>query len=273
MNEEQQILNAYKQVLAENAKDQYLPGVYITGKNAVVDNHAADLEDAGGPDNVDGLQKPVEVDLTQKSFKPQKMQKKSKKTKKVYESTINKNMNKTKSSFDKLFEDVMSDDSDLQDLGIEGSADAGDDTSDTIDLSAGNEGEVTVTLDRATAQALHDVLMAALGGGEGEEHEASEGEYEESEEHEGETEGEDEDEDVMPEATEMEELPKHAGHDLTDLKKYKDVGDEKVKPAGGKANTGKVPAVDTGSAGPKYKQGAQKVEGSKLKPGQSFFKA
>ena len=271
MNAEQEIFNAYKQVLSEKTNKQDLPGVNIIGNGGYNNSKAADLEDQGGPGNVEGVQKPEEVDLSQKSFNQyNKMQKKSKKSKKVCESAINKNMNKTKSSFDKLFEDAMSDNSDLQDLGIENSTEAGDDTGDSVDFNVGggDGDEVTVTLDRATAQALHDVLMAALGGGMEDD---MEGDDMEGDDMEG-NDMEDEDEDVMPEATEMEELPKHAGHDLTDPKKY-NVGDEKVKPAGGKANSGKIPAVDTGSAGHKYKQGAQKVEGSHLKPGASFFKS
>ena len=273
MNAEQEIFNAYKQVLSEKTNKQDLPGVNIIGNGGYNNSKAADLEDQGGPGNVEGVQKPEEVDLSQKSFNQyNKMQKKSKKSKKVCESAINKNMNKTKSSFDKLFEDAMSDNSDLEDLGIENSTEAGDDTGDSVDFNVGggDGDEVTVTLDRATAQALHDVLMAALEGGsdEGDDMEM-EGDDMEGDD----MGGEDEDEDVMPEATEMEELSKTAGHDLTGLKKYKEVGDEKVKPASGKANSGKIPAVDTGSAGPKYKQGAQKVEGSHLKPGASFFKS
>ena len=253
MNAEQEIFNAYKQVLSEKTNKQDLPGVNITGKGGDNNSKAADLEKHGGPGNVEGLDKPNETDLSK--VPTVKSQKNNKKTKKVCEATINKNMNKTKSSFDKLFEDVMSD----EDVDLA--------------LSNGDGDEVTVTLDRATAQALHDVLMAALEGGsdEGDDMEM-EGDDMEGDDMEGDDMG-GEDEDVMPEATEMEELSKTAGHDLTGLKKYKEVGDEKVKPAGGKANSGKVPAVDTGSAGPKHKHGAQKVEGSKLKQGASFFKS
>ena len=268
MNAEQEIFNAYKQVLSEKTNKQDLPGVNITGKGGDNNSKAADLEKHGGPGNVEGLDKPNETDLSK--VPTIKSQKNNKKTKKVCEATINKNMNKTKSSFDKLFEDVMSDDSDLQDLGIEGSADADGDVD--LDLSDGDGDEVTVTLDRATAQALHDVLMTALGGGvedvDGEGDIDVDGDDEDGDQFSGGA-----DDDVMPEATELEELPKTAGKNLSDLKHYKDVGDEKVKPAGGKANSGKVPAVDTGSAGPKHKLGAQKVEGSKLKQGASFFKS
>lgn len=270
MNAEQEIFNAYKQVLSEKTNKQDLPGVNITGKGGDNNSKAADLVKHGGPGNVEGLDKPTETDLSK--LPVVKSQKNNKKSKKVCEATINKNMNKQKSSFDKLFEDVMSDDSDLQDLGIEGSADTDGDVDLDLSSGDGDGDEVTVTLDRATAQALHDVLMTALGGGE--EEFVDDG----ADDMDGDVEGDDQfggdDDDVMPEATELEELPKTAGHDLTGLKKYKEVGDEKVKPAGGKANSGKVPAVDTGSAGPKYhKQGAQKVEGSKLKQGASFFKS
>jgi len=72
-----------------------------------------------------------------------------------------------KSLFEKLFEEVM--ESDEQALGIEPSADGGglDDGGDFGD-EGGDEGgdQVTLTLDRSTAQALYDMLGGVLGGGD-----------------------------------------------------------------------------------------------------------
>jgi hypothetical protein len=99
--------------------------------------------------------------------------------------TINNFMNK--SIFDRLYEDVMSDN-------INSPADAEQHDAEALDLpgTEEHEGEVTITLDRELATKLHDVLMAVLG----------------SDEEEGELEGEEaeESDDTLPEATELEEV-------------------------------------------------------------------
>ena len=89
-------------------------------------------------------------------------------SRKIVRDSINNFMRK-KSIFDKLYENVMQpgnaapggpvddgmdDTQELDALGIDQDEDMGD------------EGEVTFTLDRETAQKLHDVLMSALGGEE-----------------------------------------------------------------------------------------------------------
>lgn len=76
-----------------------------------------------------------------------------------------------KSKFDELFENVMSGDDDLADLGVSDDAGAVGEPGDGGDLGDGSgEAEtVTVTLDKATAQTLCDLLQASLGSGDLEE--------------------------------------------------------------------------------------------------------
>jgi hypothetical protein len=90
-----------------------------------------------------------------------------------------------KSLFEKLFEEVMENDEAA--LGIEGGDSAGDMSGGSEDFG-GEEGgdEVTLTLDKATAEKLMDLLSAALGGGHEEESETTEDEYGGSTEGEGE---------------------------------------------------------------------------------------
>ncbi len=118
---------------------------------------------------------------------------------------INRNMS-NKSLFEKLFEEVM--ENDAQALGIGGDEEGG--------LGGGEEGgfggdeagseDVTISMDRETAQKLHDLLASVLGGDvkadeemSGEEGEAEEdGEYgmgdEAAEEEEGEEDAEEKEE-------------------------------------------------------------------------------
>jgi len=124
--------------------------------------------------------------------------------------TINNFMNK--SIFDRLYEDVMSDN-------INSPADSEQHDAEALDLpgTEEHEGEVTITLDRELAAKLHDALMAVLGS-----------EEEQVGDEEGELEGESEDsEDTLPEATELKELPASAGASLQSKKNI--VGDETSK--------------------------------------------
>jgi len=95
-------------------------------------------------------------------------------TKKIAQSSLNTFMRK-RSIFDKLFENAMNGSSfggnsdmneteELDALEIGGGDDEGMDDMDDMDDDMGDE--VTFTLDRATAQKLHDVLMGVLGGEE-----------------------------------------------------------------------------------------------------------
>lgn len=87
-----------------------------------------------------------------------------------------------KSLFEKLFEEVMENDEAA--LGIDGGDSAGD--MGGADEFGGEEGggeeEVTLTMDKATAEKLMDLLSAALGGGLDEEGETEGDEFGGSEE-------------------------------------------------------------------------------------------
>lgn len=88
-----------------------------------------------------------------------------------------------KSLFEKLFEEVMQDDAEA--LGLpsdEGRGDAGEDMGGEDFGSEEGGDEVTLTLDRETAQKLHDLLGGVLGGGEETEEENMGGEEGEDEE-------------------------------------------------------------------------------------------
>lgn len=195
-----------------------------------------------GP-GVDGVKAPTKV---KESFQE---------IKKITSDNIN-TFNMSKSLFDKLFEDVMS--GGAEDVET---PDGGDEYSDERELGIdegdfggeeGGEDEVTFTLDRATAQKLHEVLAAVLGGGEeelgGEEDFGSEEEDLDLED--GGEEEEEEGANPFGEGAEIEELKGAEGK----LKQLQGKGNMKVKtssqfaPKGGKANLGKVPAQEPGKA-------------------------
>lgn len=157
-----------------------------------------------------------------------------------------KNINNYMSNiFDKLFEDVMGltqDDQDAKDLGL--TPDAGGEAAPEV----GGD-EVTITLDKATAQKLHDVLMSVLGGeeekteeeGAGEEEAGSEDAEENAEEkkHDDKKEEKEEDsEEIAGEATELKEVPASAGASLQS--KNNKVGDETAKLVAKGGGDGKV---------------------------------
>ena len=91
-----------------------------------------------------------------------------KESKKIARARLNTFMTK-KSTFDKLFESVMGgafdDQEDAQEVDALGLGDAPTDDEFGDDEFGGEEDQVTFTLDRATAQKLHDVLMGVLDGG------------------------------------------------------------------------------------------------------------
>ena len=121
--------------------------------------------------------------------------------------TINTFMNK--SIFDRLFEDVMSDNITSPEAADQHDAEA-------LDLPGTEERgseEVTITLSKELAGKLHDALMAVLGSDE-EQHgeEEGAGEEEDAEEHVAGCKcdkcvGSEDDESTLPEATELKELP------------------------------------------------------------------
>lgn len=123
---------------------------------------------------------------------------------------INTFMNK--SIFDRLYEDVMSDN-------INSPADIEQADAEALELPGTEveEGEVTITLDRELAKKLHDVLMSVLESEEEapeteEENAPEEGEISDEA---AEEEVEEDEEDVQAEATELTELPSSKGHALT----------------------------------------------------------
>jgi hypothetical protein len=196
-----------------------------------------------------------------------------------------------KSKFDKLFENVMDDEMDMNlsagpGAGPEGEAgDMGEDDFDlgSDDSEMGGE-EVTLTLDRETAEKLIEVLQSAIGGGlESSEDMGGEDDLEDleidsdedmgGEDDFGSEEDEDEEmEDDVNEETGTEKLPDAAGHKLT-----------KGMEASGniKAGKGKASADYTDETGTKthgdpmdHKSGLTKPGNNKvgnLKAGSSIF--
>ena len=184
----------------------------------------------------------AEIDGFEPAIDPKKMKKKDKKDNlytpdkfsaeqfdeklaKRYSVDINNNM---KSTFDKLFEEVMGDDEELDALGIE--LDEVEDTAEGEDAD-----DITITLDRDMAKGLCDLLQAAMGD---EAEDAGAEDYEEMEE-----DDMDDEEDTMDEAVDAEDL----GHPLVNQKDAKltkvGAGSNKVKSTTtGKASSGKASA-------------------------------
>jgi len=148
---------------------------------------------------------------------------------KVAKESINTS-NMSKFLFDKLFEDVMSGSEfgggdDAGDLGIDvGGGEGGE------DLGGGDE--VTITLDRATAEKLIDLIQGALG--DGEEEGELDGEGGEGGEEGGEEEG------AMGESIEVVAEPKPFGAKAETLQKRDNKVSSKYKASGGKAHTGSI---------------------------------
>ncbi len=156
-------------------------------------------------------------------------------SKKMVKESIN-NFMRSKSIFDKLYENVTGQ--------FGGSSPMGSEMEETEELSAlgiddegpeddmGGEGdEVTFTLDRATAQKLHDVLMSVLEGGE--EEMGDEGDFEMGGEDEGDDFNTDEDEEEMGHAIASPKQP--------DMGKNNKVGNLKAQSGGASsAYTSKV---------------------------------
>jgi hypothetical protein len=192
-----------------------------------------------------------------------------------------------KSLFDKLFNEVMQ--SDEEALGIPqedeggsfGGDEGGEDTfGDEGEESFGDEegeegGDVTLTLDRATAEKLKDLLDSALGGGMGDEEGAEAEEAEEGGEdlggefgggedtHEGGAFGE------SPAVETMEELPTQKYVDALTGKKNKVEGALASKTNGHGEGSGEVTkAHDLKKMSMAYNDG----KGSKNKVGSPYYK-
>lgn len=156
-----------------------------------------------GPES-DGIelpQKPLEPGSSKESV--YQVNKFSQGVKKIDEKNINNGM--SKSTFDKLFEDVMADDDAIALGATDAALDA--DMGGEADLGEDN-GDVTLTIPRDVAEHLHTLLSDILGGAENEMGEA-EG-LEDGEAGEG-----DEDGEMMGEEIEAEDL----GHPLVNQKK------------------------------------------------------
>ena len=200
-----------------------------------------------------------------------------KESRKIAQNSLN-NFMRQKSVFDRLYANVMKESFGGQQPGMTGGSPYGDEAEEGNDLDAlglddastdeelGDEGdEVTFTLDRATAQKLHEVLASVLGGeDEGMSDEGMEMEDEGGEGDMGDVFG-DEDEEEL-------------GHSGVNAK-YNDGKSNKVgnlKPAGGAASTKYTDKVgddgDLGHAGvtAKYVDGKNNKVGT-LKTGKSAF--
>ena len=236
-----EIWNTYnKNILSENvpgekaAKFGTKPGKKPVIANDVKKGFKDDK--SSGPKNADGFHEPIDPKTAKKEdelynsavFSAEKYGKKNKKIEKKIKESINNYM---KSTFDKLFENVMGEEmhsdqetQELDALGID------------TEVEETDEGDVTITLDREMAKSLCDLLQAAMGEEESDDDEdAGEEDYEGEEGFNfySEDEEEDEDEDTVDEATELKAVPDSAGHGLTSTGNNK-VG--KIKPKSSKAS-------------------------------------
>ena len=217
-----------------------------------------------GEEDEEDNEKPDYIDLDKDGDKKESMKKAAKdkkkgkeneenseETEKIVQDSLN-NFMATKSVFDKLYDKVMvnenfpiADEAAEDDLDALGLADA--------ETDAEVDGEITLTLDRDMAQALHDLLQAAIGDdAEGEDDDMMGEEPEENGEYE-------EDEEGTPTA-----MNTH----------YNDGKNNKVgnlKPRGAAAAKGGSGKVDPGSAmNTHYNDGKNNKVGN-LKPGHSAF--
>lgn len=183
-------------------------------------------DNSTGPGNIEVLQEPIDPKTANKEdelynsadYSSEKYSENDKKIEKKVKESINNYM---KSTFDKLFENVMGEEmhsdqetQELDALGID------------TEVAEPESDEVTITIDRDMAKSLCDLLQAAMGDededgdddADGEEDYSSEMEedgfnsFEEAEE---DGEDEDEDEDTHKEAVELQAVPDTAGTNLT----------------------------------------------------------
>ncbi len=152
------------------------------GGKSIKDKNAVKLGE-GGPSEKGGYKKALndedeetELEGDEDSDKNKKESKTVKESNKVAKQTLNTFMKK-QSTFDKLYSQVIKENWGIEDaeddIGALGLGDATPD-SDLGDDFGGDEGgdefggdEVTITLDKATAQTLIDLLQGAIGGDEG----------------------------------------------------------------------------------------------------------
>lgn len=218
-----------------------------------------------------GVPTPEEKDL---SKRPSAAKKISESPEKNISNYINTNT-MSKSLFDKLFENVMDESEDSfgppQDT-MSDEAALGIEDQEGSDLGEeGSEDEVTLTLDRATAEKLHSALGALLGGME--EGEEEFGGEEGGDEFGGEEFGDEDQEDAFGEGIEIVAEPKELKNDGSSMQKGKPdaITGSKVKGQGGKAESGSIPEVQanpkahSGKGESLQKHGSMKVGSFKSK--------
>lgn len=236
----------YEKNVIEEKKSVFPPkGTFKKAEDKKPVEAAADkkafVQKDSGPENADGFKKDLIDPKTEKKenfFEPKKFSQNYEKTE---VQTINNCM--SKSIFDKLYEDVMSDqtvDTDTTDAAALGlpSADAGE---------GETKEEVTLTLPHDLAVKLHELLATVIGGEEtsgeetGEEAGAEDSEMTAAvgaDEDNEEKEEDKEEEEVAKEATELKEVPASAGQGLQ--KKDNKVGDVTKSLVSHGAGDGKV---------------------------------
>ena len=226
----------------------------IVGEEDEEDNESGKKPDKDG----DGVPDWADKHDGEDDHAKKKKKKKGKETEKIAKESLN-NFMATKSVFDKLYDKVMvnenfpfaNEEAGEDDLDALGLADA------ETDAEAG-EDEITVTLDKEMAQALCDVLQAAIGDeGEGEDEFDMEGE-----------DGAPEDMEYSEAEEDEEGTPTAMNTHYNDGKNNK-VGNLKAK--GAASATGASGKVDPGSAmNTHYNDGKNNKVGN-LKAGQSAF--
>lgn len=193
-------------------------------------------EKTSGPKNAEGVEEVIDPKKNKKkdelyNSSDYSSQNFDKKIEKKVKESINNYM---KSTFDKLFENVMGDESqELEALGIDTEVEADADT------GVGETDEVTVTLGASHIEALKEIL-AQIEPEEGDDDEG-EGEDEGEEGFTSFEQDEEDEEDTVDEATEMTAVPDTAGQGLTQPGHNK-VG--KVKAKGKKASDSTKKYVD-----------------------------
>lgn len=156
-------------------EEQSLPTKEGTGAKELNDKDAAKLED-GGPTEEGGFE-PAEIDTNKLTDKEEEdnlyniknlsySDEDEENVEKMAQLAINNFM--SKSTFDKLYENVMmggaSEDAEAMELDALGIDDAGDEGMEGG--LGGEEDTVTITLSKDLAKQLHDVLMGVIGGEE-----------------------------------------------------------------------------------------------------------
>ena len=240
------MLNSVKVV-----EEKSLPKKQGPGAKELNDKDAAKLQD-GGPTEKGGF-KSAEIDTNKLSDKEEEdnayniknlsySDEDEENVEKTSQRAINNFM--SKSIFDKLYENVMSDSMEMGNEDAESlELDALGIEDDTSGEEMGGEDTVTITLSKDLAKQLHDVLMGVIGEGETEVEDM------------GEDMGEESDAEMDFESETPEEDEEEMGHTLVNAKKpaMGEKGSNKVnmklKPSGGKGGDGKYTDEVSGDAG------------------------